>query len=197
VVAVTTTFPTDLVLHHRYADGLRDRSGHGNHGYSEAPPGEGHSGPGGALAFDGVRARVYVPPSPSLTRPGPVRADVVARASELGHRRTLVEGYLSFALTAEHDGSLSAGVFADGTWTAVRSAPGVVRLDTWLEASFLLTRDGLLALVLDGEVIAQVYRPLGALDGVGWPFGVSVGAWPDDEQRVWSGAIEEVRIWKG
>ena len=189
---MTQSHPFQLVLHHRYAEGLRDLSGHGNHGASVSAV----AARSGALAFDGMSSRVFVPPSPSLSRAGGIRADVVARAAELGRRRTLVEGYLSFSLTVEADGSLAGGVLQHGGWSSTWSRPGLVPPDTWLRMSLVCTSDGIVALELDGQVVGESHRWPAAPAGIRWPFGLSIGAWPDDDQRVWSGEIEEVRMWR-
>lgn len=187
----------DLVLHHRYAVGQHDLSGHGNDGFGSLHHTEDRSGGTGALSFDGVRSRLYVPPSATLSRPGGTRVDVAVRADELGQRRTLVEGYLSFAFFAERDGSLGGSILLHGGWTTIWSDPDRVGLGTWMSASFVATEDGVLALWLDGHLLAEAYRSTGDLGGVRWPFGLSIGAWPDGDQRVWHGAIEEVRVWRG
>jgi hypothetical protein len=177
VVAVTGPDASTLVLRHRYRHGLADESGHGNDGYRSGP-------------------RVFVPPSPSLTRAGAFRVRVAATARELGQRRTLVEGYLSFALFVERDGSLGAGVLDRGGWTGLHSAPETVAVDAALEIVFDWCRDGVLGLWLDDRVVAQGMSAPNGAHGLSWPFGLSIGAWPDADLRTWQGSIDEVVVWR-
>ena len=188
----------DLVLHHRYgSDGLRDLSGHDNHGYGPLKPAEGQSPTSWAISFDGQHDRVYVPPSLSLAASGDIRSEVTVNLDELGHRRTLMEGYLSFALAVESDGSLAGSVMRYRDWYGTRSEPGVVTPRRWLVAMLQYTSDGLMILAIDGAPVATAVRPIGAANGVEWPFGLNIGAWPDGDQRLIRGRIEEVRLWRG
>jgi hypothetical protein len=187
----------ELVLHHRYANGEpHDLSGNGNLGFGASRRVPGRQAPASAAAFDGATDRVYVPPSPTLTRPGGIRAELVVKLDELGQRRTLIEGYLSFAFGVERDGSLGGSVYRAMVWNGMVSRPGLVPLHTWITVTFQYTADGVLALALDGEPVAASYRQLGDAHGVAWPFGLSIGAWPDGDQRVWKGSIEEVMVWR-
>ncbi|MET8046587.1 LamG-like jellyroll fold domain-containing protein [Streptosporangium sp. NPDC005286] len=185
----------ELVLHHRYAEpDARDFSGHGNDGYSAWQHGDGN-GPQAAV-FDGVRDRIFVPPSRTLARPGGVRTELVVRLDELGHRRTLIEGYLSFAVYVEANGALGAGVYRYLNWYGIGSRPALVSLGTWATITFMYTDDGVMALFLNGDLVADGYRRLGPANGIEWPFGLSIGAWPDADQRVLKGQIAEVKLWR-
>lgn len=187
----------DLVLHHRYAiPEPHDLSGNGNHGYGAPNRGPGRDSPAAAAVFDGTTDRIFVPPAPTLTRPGGVRADLVVNLEALGQRRTLLEGYLSFAFGVEDDGSLSASVYRNLEWAGVQSRPGLIPLSEWIEVTFLYTDDGVMTLALDGAIVAERYWRIGRAQGVGWPFGLSIGAWPDGDRRIWKGCIEEVRFWR-
>ncbi len=185
----------ELVLHHRYASrDARDLSGHGNHGYGALRCDDGNGG--GSVLFDGVRDRIFVPPSKTLSRPGGIRAELVVSLDELGHRRTLIEGYLSFAVYVEPDGSLGASVYRYLNWYGVRSPPGLVPLGTWVTITFTYTDDGILALLLNGDLVAEAYRMLGPANGIDWPFGLSIGAWPDADRRLLKGRVTEVKLWR-
>jgi Concanavalin A-like lectin/glucanases superfamily len=189
--------PFELVLLHRYADRRpHDLSGHGNRGYGELQAATGPGGRPSAAAFDGMRSRIFVPPSPSLGRPGGTSVDVVVNVAELGRRRTLVEGYLSFAVYVETDGAVGGSVLTAGGWSGIRSAAGLVPLGRWIMVTFTYTGDEVMALWVDGELVAEAYRRLGEGRGISWPFGLSIGAWPDADQRVLEGAIEEVKLWR-
>lgn len=155
----------------------------------------GPTGAADAVAFDGRSDRIYVAPSPTLTAPGGVRAHVVVAVEELGHRRTLVEGYLSFAVFAEADGSIGGSVYRYGEWNGIHTRPALVTLGSWMEVSFTAAY-GLLLLTVDGQLEAEGYRWLGEGDGISWPFGLSIGAWPDAAQRVLKGRMAELRLWR-
>lgn len=187
----------ELVLHHRY-DGpdAEDLSGHGNRGYGAPDRGEGSAAGTRAALFDGATDRVFVPPSPTLTRSGGLRADLTVYLEEYGHRRTLVEGYLSFAFGVEGNGALGASVYRSMEWGGIQSRPNLVPLGRWVHVTFVYTDDGAMALVIDGELVAEGYRRLGTARGVCWPFGLNIGAWPDGDQRMWKGRIEEVMLWR-
>ncbi|MEX5712362.1 LamG-like jellyroll fold domain-containing protein [Parafrankia sp. FMc6] len=187
----------DLVLHHRYVNvEPHDLSGNSNCGYGTVSRGPGTEGAQTAAVFDGVGDRIYVPPSPSLTRPGGIRVDLVVNLEAFEQRRTLIEGYLSFAFGVEEDGSLGASVYRNLEWAGVQSIPGLVPLNTWVHVSFVYTDDGVMTLTLDGTVVAERYWRMGRADGAGWPFGVSIGAWPDGDKRLWKGRMEEVMFWR-
>jgi Concanavalin A-like lectin/glucanases superfamily len=188
--------PLDLVLHHQYGSyGLRDVSGHDNHGFGPLNLAEGQSPSSSAISFDGQHDRVYVPPSPSLAASGDIRSEVTVNLDELGHRRTLMEGYL--ALAVEGDGSLAGAVMRYRDWYGTRSEPGVVAPGRWLVAMLQYTSDGLMVLAVDGAQVATAVRPVGPANGVEWPFGLNIGAWPDGDQRLIRGRVEEVRLWRG
>jgi uncharacterized protein YeaC (DUF1315 family) len=187
----------ELVLHHRYDDPRpHDLSGNGNYGYG-AP----HRGPGSrpgrkAALFDGSADRIFVTPSHTLTRPGDIRADLTVKLDAFGHRRTLIEGYLSFAVGVEGDGALGGSVYRAQQWTGVQTGPGLVPLDTWITVTFVYTKDGAMMLSMNGETVAESYQELGEAAGLAWPFGLNIGAWPDGDQRLWQGCIEEVMLWR-
>ncbi|MFI0926462.1 LamG-like jellyroll fold domain-containing protein [Streptomyces sp. NPDC021012] len=187
----------ELVLHHRYdRPGAEDLSGRGNHGYGAPGRGEGREAGTGAALFDGTTDRVFVPPSPTLTRSGGIRADLTVNLEEYVHRRTLIEGYLSFALGVEGDGALGASIYQNMEWGGIQSRPGLVPLGRWVHVTFVYTDDGAMALTMDGELVAEGYGGLGPAQGIHWPFGLNIGAWPDGDQRMWKGRIEEVMLWR-
>jgi hypothetical protein len=187
----------ELVLHHRYENPQpHDLSGNGNLGFGATRRVPGRHGAASAAAFDGATDRIYIPPSPKLTRPGGIRTDLIVKLDEFGHRRTLIEGYLSFAFGVEGDGALGASIYRAMEWNGVLSRPGLVPLGTWITVTFQYTPDGVMVLSLNGELVAASYRQLGDAHGIGWPFGLSIGAWPDGDQRIWKGSIEEVMVWR-
>jgi hypothetical protein len=187
----------ELVLHHRYTDPRpHDLSGHGNVGFGTATHTQGRGGTLAALAFDGAHDRIYVPPSPTLARPGGFRTDMVVNVEALGYRRTLIEGYLSFALYVEADGAVGGSVYRYKDWHSLQTASGAVRVGDWITVTLMYSSDGIMTLLLDGEQAAVDYRRLGPCNAIAWPFGLSIGAWPDADQRVLKGRIEEVRLWR-
>jgi hypothetical protein len=190
VVAVT---PFELVLRHDYTTGTAaDGSGFGHHGHTFGHPVFGSEG----LAFDGRRARVAVPPSPTLAGLSGVRVSARLRVDELGERRTVVEGYLAFAVVVEEDGALNGGVYTAERWDGAASAPGIVPLGRWVEVTFVYDGRDTAMLWLDGVAVGSRLLPMGPIDGVAWPYGVSIGAWPDQDLRVFSGAISRVELWR-
>jgi hypothetical protein len=190
VVAVTSF---ELVLRHDYTTGgAVDGSGFGNHGH---PFGAAGFGPDG-LTFDGRRSRVAVPPSPSLTGLAGVRVSARLRVDELGERRTIVEGYLAFAVVVEGDGALNGGVYTAERWDGAASAPGVVPVGRWVDVTFLYDGRDTAMLWLDGVAVGSRLLPMGPMDGVAWPYGLSIGAWPDQDLRVLSGVIGRVELWR-
>ena len=78
----------------------------------------------------------------------------------------------------------------------IPSAPNAVPLRRWFEAVFVYDGVDTCTLHLDDEPCAAEFVPLGSVRGIAWPYGVSVGAWPDADKRVFAGRIEEVRLWR-
>jgi hypothetical protein len=190
VVAVTAF---ELVLRHDYTTGsAADGSGLGNHGHTFGDPVFGPEG----LVFDGQRTRVAVPPSPTLVGLSGVRVSARLRVDELGERRTVVEGYLAFAVVVEEDGALNGGVYTAERWDGAGSAPGLVPLGRWVEVTFVYDGRDTAMLWLDGVAVGSRLLPMGPIGGVAWPYGVSIGAWPDQDLRVFSGAISRVELWR-
>ncbi|GAA0360180.1 hypothetical protein GCM10009530_06850 [Microbispora corallina] len=181
----------ELVVHHRYTSGSSaDLSGHGNHGHSATRP-----DPDG-MPFDGRGSRVVVFPSPSLADLGGVRARVRLRADALAERRTLVEGYLAFSFSIEPDGALLGSVYAGLQWHVLATAPGLVPTGRWVDVSFVYDGLDLMTLSVDGALAASREDNLGRVGGVEWPYGLNIGAWPDDDVRVFDGRMAEVWLWR-
>jgi Concanavalin A-like lectin/glucanases superfamily len=190
VVAVTAF---ELVLRHDYTTwGAADGSGLGNHGHTFGDPAFGPDG----LAFDGQRTRVAVPPSPTLAGLSGVRVSARLRVDELGERRTVIEGYLAFAVVVEEDGGLSGGVYTAERWDGAASAPGIVPLGRWVEVTFVYDGRDTAMLWLDGVAVGSRLLPMGPIGGVAWPYGVSIGAWPDQDLRMFRGVISRVELWR-
>ena len=186
------------VLWHRYTDGkAADRSGFGNDGRIEGPtPAPGRADGSTALAFNGVGDRVVVPPSASLRSFRALRVSAWIWLAGLGGRRTIVEGYGSFALLLEPDGILEGTIYNGSRWEGVRSRPGLLPFSTWVKVSYVYDGTNTSALYLDDRRVAVNLRPLGRIEPVDWPFGLNVGAWPDQDKRGFKGRIEEVKIWR-
>jgi hypothetical protein len=53
-----------------------------------------------------------------------------------------------------------------------------------------------LMLSMNGTTVAESYQEIGEAAGLAWPFGLNIGAWPDGDQRMWQGGIEEVMLWR-
>jgi hypothetical protein len=183
-----------LVLWHRYAErGGHDLSGAGNHGYrvlAERATGDDWS------RFRTGADRILVAPSQELHASGGHLVHVSGRIGQLGERNVIVEGYLAYSLFVEADGTLSAGIFLCGRWLGVASRPGLVRAGQPFDITLLCSDDGLVQLVHDGTLLVRRRHSLGAPRGVSWPYGLSVGAWPDAGLRVFDGVIDELAWWR-
>ena len=187
----------ELVVHQRYTSGsAADLSGHGNHGHPSPSPAGGATADPDGMAFDGLSTRVVVFPSTSLATLGGVRARARVRADERGDRRTIMEGYLAFAFSVEPDGALAASIYAGTQWHEIRASPGTVPLGRWVDVAFVYDGRDTATLSLDGAVVASRHATLGRVGGVEWPYGLNVGAWPDQDLRVFSGRIAEVWLWR-
>ncbi|HEX2178439.1 MAG TPA: LamG-like jellyroll fold domain-containing protein [Actinomycetota bacterium] len=188
----------ELVVWHHYGEGrAEDRSGFGNHGRIDGPvPAEGRIPGSGALAFDGLGDRVVVPPSPSLTGLNALRVSAWIWLEELGGRRTIVEGFGSFSFLLEPDGTLEGAIYNGYRWESVRSRTGLLPFEQWANVTYLYDGSDTSALYLNGERVGLKLQALGRVDPVGWPFGLNIGAWPDQDRRGFKGRIEQVKIWR-
>jgi len=188
----------ELVLWHQYAGGqAEDRSGFGNHGRIEGPvPAAGRSHGSGSLAFDGVDDRIVVLPSPSLNDLSALRVSAWIWLEELGGRRTIVEGYGSFSLLVEPDGILEGTIYNGSRWEGVRSRPNLLPFSDWVNVTYVYDGARTSALYMNGERVGFNLRPLGRIEPVRWPFGLNIGAWPDQNRRVFKGRIEELKLWR-
>jgi Concanavalin A-like lectin/glucanases superfamily len=188
----------ELVLWHRYRDGrAADLSGFGNHGRVEGPvPAPGRAPGSGSLAFDGVDDRVVVLPSKSLRDLRALRVSAWIWLEGLGGRRTIVEGYGAFSFLIEPDGILEGTIYNGSRWEGVRSRPDLLPFRRWVEVTYVYDGVDTSALWVDREQVGLNLRPYGRIEPVGWPFGLSVGAWPNQDKRVFHGRIEEVKLWR-
>ncbi|GAA3446533.1 LamG-like jellyroll fold domain-containing protein [Planomonospora venezuelensis] len=182
----------ELVVHHRYGSGsCADLSGYANDGHATA----GTAGAEG-MPFDGRSTRVVVFPALSLTDLGGIRARARVQVDELDDRRTIMEGYLSFSFSVEPDGALSGSVYTGLEWHLIRTGPGVVPRHRWIDVGFVYDGRDSASLSLDGRVVASRHADFGRMGGVEWPYGLNIGAWPDEAARVFSGRMAEVWLWR-
>jgi hypothetical protein len=183
---------SELVVHHKYASGsCDDLSGHGNHGHTTAVP----RSPDG-IVFDGHSTRVVVFPSSSLAGLGGIRARARVCVDELGDRRTIMEGYLAFSFSAEPDGALAGSILTGQEWHEIRTPPSTVPLHRWVDVSYSYDGTDSAAISLDGRIVAAQYANLGSIGAIDWPYGLNIGAWPDDATRVFCGRMTEVWLWR-
>lgn len=188
----------ELVLHHDYRGGeALDLSGNDNHGRLSHPSSAEGRNPGTtALCFDGNNDRVIAFPSESLTDLGAIRVSAWIWVQEVGKRRNLLEGFLSFAFMIEEDNSLQAKVYDGTKWDGIWTPPNTVPLKEWIEVQFIYDGIDTIALCLNDELIARRYRHLGRVQSVAWPFGLNIGAWPDANSYSFMGKIDEVKLWR-
>jgi hypothetical protein len=194
--SVAGAVPTfELVVHHNYASGSTiDRSGHGNHGHRISAGDD--LGNSHATTFDGRSTRVVVFPSPTLSNLRGIQVSARVRLDRLGDRRTILEGYLAFAVVVEPDGALAAGVYTGYRWDEVRTRADTIPLGTWIDVTFGYDGRDTSWLLVNGQPAAARYLPLGSVGSVEWPYGLNVGAWPDRDLRVFDGEIAEVSLWR-
>lgn len=184
-----------LVLHHTYEGATAfDVSQHHHHGALE------HVGSGGGTVhFSGGPGCVRVKAGGELSTLRAVRTTVRFRWQPTGpaRRHNLIEGYLSFALVIDPDGSLHGTILdRSGTWAGARSVPGIVTPGTWHTATWV--HDGISGcrLDLDGTPVAEAYDVLGPVHGVQPLYGLAIGHWPDPDDRYsFEGEIDDVRVW--
>jgi hypothetical protein len=186
------------VLFHDYRDGsVIDRSGNGNDGH----PNRLNMVPGRtpqeqALHFNGIDDRVVVFPSETLQQLGALRVSAWIWLEKLDRRRTIVEGFLSFALSVDPDGSLRAGIYNGLKWQSLQSDPAIISLREWIRVTYIYDGVDTSMLYAGPKLVAQDDRYLGRVQGVAWPFGLSIGAWPDADKLVFQGKIAEVKLWR-
>lgn len=183
---------SELVVYHKYTSGnCDDLSGNGNHGHATAV----RRSPDGIM-FDGHSMRVVVFPSSSLASLGGIRARARIWVDELGDRRTIMEGYLAFSFSAEPDGALAGSIYTGMEWHGISTPPAVVPLHRWVDVSYSYNGTDFAALSVDGRIVAAQHANLGSIGGIEWPYGLNIGAWPDDATRVFSGQMAEVWLWR-
>jgi concanavalin A-like lectin/glucanase superfamily protein len=186
-----------LVLHHTYIGGSTfDVSGFSNHGIPEdVTPGTGATA--GSYQFDQPTSGILVGPSGSLSNLVAIRARIKFRHEPINQARfNLMEGFLSFAMFIQPDGSLRATIVdANGAWTGATTPAGTVSPNVWHEAE--LQHDGVsrLRILLDGTVVAANDNVPGPVRSVG-NLGVAIGRWPDQHTYQFAGFIGETQLWR-
>jgi hypothetical protein len=184
-----------LLLHHDYRKGEAvDLSGNNNHGRLCSPViVEGRVPGTKALSFNGINDRVIV--APPAAEFGAVRITSWVRVEKLGSRQNIVEGFLSFALFIEGNGSLRASLYRDSKWHSLSSDPGLVPTREWVRTEYIYNGSDLSALYIGERLVASRYGYLGKVRSVRWPFGLHIGAWPDADKYALKGRIENMKLW--
>lgn len=192
------TTPFELVLHHNYQQGMaRDLSTYGNDGLVWGPTFVAGTPPDPAgLYFDGRDDRIVVFPSETLRNLQSLRVSALIWLEELGQRRNLVEGFISFSLMVESDGSLQAGVYDGDKWNSIWTPSDAISLKQWLYVTFVYNGADTAALYVNRTLAAIRYQNLGYVHSIQWPFGLNIGAWPDANSYVFKGKIAEVKLWR-
>lgn len=201
----------ELVIHHRYTTGSSaDLSGNDNHGHRSAGVGTAAASPATAeagtetplpadpdgFAFDGQSTRVIVLPSPSLTDFRGVRVRARVRPDSFEDRRTIVEGYLAFSFFFDADGALTGSVYTGTQWHEITTPPSLVPPGSWVDVAFTYDGRDTTSLSLDGEVVTTHLAALGSVNSVAWPYGLNIGAWPDQDAGLFNGRIAELWVWR-
>lgn len=114
----------------------------------------------------------------------------------MGQRRNILEGYLSFSLYVDPDGALCASAYNGLRWPHLRSAPNAIPLQQWICVTYIYDGINTSVLYLNNTLLAQKYSYLRKMQGIQWPFGLNVGAWPDADSYMFKGMIAEVKIWR-
>ena len=188
----------ELVLYHDYRTGeAKDLSGHQNHGRVEnAIFSEGRKAGELALSFNGMNSRVIVPPSKSLADLGSLRVDALVWLDDLDRRHNIMEGFLAFAFIIEENGKVEAKVYNGKRWDGVTTPPHTMPIKEWIEVTFIYDGLDTGAIYLNNVLAATKYWELGHVHGVEWPFGISIGAWPDADSFIFNGKMEQIKLWR-
>ena len=165
-----------VVVHHTYAQGVAfDVSNNRNHGLlTDVTPGTGQFER--SFLFDRPSSRIDIAPAPTLEDFRAIRAGVLVFFWQPDggppHRHNLIEGFVSFALFIQPDGSLMGTVVdADGNSHGAVSQPGTVTPGGWHVADFI--HDGINRCVLFVDGMQVGYADVrGPVRSVG-PLGVS------------------------
>lgn len=188
-----------LVIHHTYAQGVAfDISSNRNHGVlTDVTPGSGQFER--SFLFDQPSSRIDVAPSTTLEHLRAIRVRVVFYWQPNGgapHRHNLIEGFVSFALFIQPDGSLVGTIVdADGNWRGAVSQPGVVTPGSFHVADFIHDGINRCVLFIDGAQVSYA-DVRGPVRSVG-PLGIAIGHWPDPpDNYTFEGYIAETQLFK-
>lgn len=183
-----------LIVHHNY-DGRTavDVSENRNHGRLE-----GVQLGGGSAHFGGGGDCVRILSTADLQSLRAVRTAVRFKWEPGPKRRyNLIEGFLSFALVIDDDGSLHGTINNKQLgWIGAQSAAHVVQPGVWHEA--LMVHDGFSAIRvdLDGHTVAESFDVRGPMRGVAAPLGICIGHWAGDDRYSFIGEIDDVKVWR-
>lgn len=185
-----------LILHYKYGQ-AKDLSGNDNHGHLCTPElVEGRNPEVKAFYFNGIDTRIEVLPSATLSNLRGLRATAWLWVEELGQRRNIMEGFLSFAFCIEADRSLRGAIYNGSTWQPIwRSYPNTIPLQEWVYVKYIYDGIDTSVLYVNDKLVASQYGYFGKVQVVQWPFGLNIGAWPDKDRFVFKGKIDEVKLW--
>jgi hypothetical protein len=148
-----------------------------------------------AFYFNGIDDRIVVFPSETLTNLRAIRITAWIWIEELGQRRNIVEGYLSFALSIEDTEKLRCGIYDGAKWNTISTHPNAIPIQEWVLLKFIYDGINTAALYVNGNLVASENRHLGQVRTIQWPFELNIGAWPDANKFVFKGKISEIKIW--
>ncbi|MCA9750773.1 MAG: hypothetical protein KC591_01165 [Gemmatimonadetes bacterium] len=199
--AARADITTDLVGYWPFSGDAQDASGNGNHGTPNATAvltvdraGNQNS----AFLFDGLSARIDIPPSASLASPveeitlaawirrdgwglvgsmyNPILTKSVGTANAFQYRLIVSQSGVGTSLNNWNIGGGAPFDFPEGTWHHVAS--------TWADDTLRTYVDGIL---LDTDVVATTIVPDGN--------SLSIGSDTPGVLEIFLGAIDEVRIY--
>jgi hypothetical protein len=187
-----------LILHYNcQEEKIVDLSGNANHGhYSSSRLVEARSLGRKSLYFNGINDRVVVLPSESLMELSAIRATAWLWVEELGQRRNIIEGFLSFAFFIEADGSLRGSIYDGSIWKPIlKSKPNTIPLQEWVHILYVYDGIDTSLIYVNNKLIVSNYSYYGKVQSVQWPFGLSIGAWPDADKFMFKGKIGGIKLW--
>ncbi len=146
------TIVCDLAMD-KYHDGLvLDSTSHQNNAKISGPVSK-HRG---YISFRGADAQLEIPAiDESLTSFGALRIQAFVRPQPISHRYNIIEGWMSFALFIESDGSLTGTVYDGHRWVGPNSGQIKVPINKWSRVCLEYDGVSILSLKLNGRIVGS------------------------------------------